>query len=73
MGWLDRYGEYGQAEWLMRHIDEYKKYEVVCSKCGVRYIGNYDAYDEPCEFRYCPECGREITCVVILPKEGDKE
>ena len=41
-------------------LDHFRKYEVVCSECGARYIGNYDSYDEPYEFNYCPNCGADM-------------
>lgn len=48
------------GQWRMKELDKFRKYEVVCSECGAKYIGNYDAYDEPCEFNYCPNCGARM-------------
>ena len=48
------------GQWRMKELDKFRKYEVVCSECGAKYIGNYDAYDEPCEFNYCPNCGSRM-------------
>ena len=48
------------GEWRDKMLDNFRKYEVVCSVCGARYIGNYDAYDEPWDFNYCPNCGAKM-------------
>lgn len=48
------------GQWRTKELDKFRKYEVVCSECGAKYIGNYDAYDEPCEFNYCPNCGARM-------------
>lgn len=49
-----------KGKWIEKDLDNFRKYEVVCSECGSRYIGNYDAYDEPCDFMYCPSCGAKM-------------
>ena len=49
--------EQKSGEWKSKMLDNFRKYEVVCSECGARYVGNYDAYDEPSEFNFCPNCG----------------
>ena len=46
--------------WVYKDLDNFRKYEVVCSECGSRYIGNYDAYDEPYDFNFCPNCGADM-------------
>ena len=48
------------GRWIDKMLDHFRKYEVVCSECGARYIGNYDSYDEPYEFNYCPNCGADM-------------
>lgn len=48
------------GEWKSKMLDKFRKYEVVCSECGAKYIGNYDAYDEPYDFNYCPNCGAQM-------------
>jgi rubrerythrin len=52
--------EVRHGRWVDKMLDKFRKYEVVCSECGARYIGNYDAYDEPSEFNYCPNCGTQM-------------
>lgn len=52
--------EVRHGEWEYRQLDEYKYYEVTCSCCGAKYWGNYDAYNEPDEFYYCPNCGAKM-------------
>ena len=51
-----------KGKWIAKDLDNFRKYEVVCSECGSRYIGNYDAYDEPYDFNYCPNCGSYNGC-----------
>lgn len=48
------------GEWLHKDLDNFRKYEVICSVCGARFIGNYDAYDEPYDFNFCPNCGADM-------------
>ena len=49
--------EVKRGKWKDKRLDKFRKYEVVCSECGAKYIGNYDAYDEPYDFNFCPNCG----------------
>lgn len=49
-----------RGEWLSKNLDNFRKYEVICSVCGARFIGNYDAYDEPYDFNFCPNCGADM-------------
>lgn len=46
-----------EGEWIYEDLDNFRKYKVTCPHCGAWYIGNYDAYDEPSDFNYCPHCG----------------
>ena len=46
-----------RGEWIEEGLDNFRKYKVTCPHCGEWYIGNYDAYDEPSDFNYCPHCG----------------
>lgn len=46
-----------EGEWIHEDLDNFRKYKVTCPHCGAWYIGNYDAYDEPSDFNYCPHCG----------------
>lgn len=48
------------GRWIDKMLDHFRKYEVVCSECGARFIGNYDSYDEPYEFNFCPNCGARM-------------
>lgn len=45
------------GEWIYEDLDNFRKYKVTCPHCGAWYVGNYDAYDEPSDFNYCPHCG----------------
>ena len=62
-GYMDGKNEAEQAlepkrgEWISEDLDNFRKYKVTCPHCGAWYIGNYDAYDEPSDFNYCPHCG----------------
>ena len=46
-----------RGEWVYEDLDNFRKYKVTCPHCGAWFVGNYDAYDEPSEFLYCPHCG----------------
>ena len=46
-----------RGEWVYEDLDNFRKYKVTCPHCGAWYVGNYDAYDEPSDFFYCPHCG----------------
>lgn len=48
------------GEWIYKPLDKFRKYQVKCSNCDMVFIGNYDAYDEPSEFNYCPHCGARM-------------
>lgn len=45
------------GEWIGRQLDDFKKYESTCSECGWVGIENYDSYNDPSDFNYCPNCG----------------
>lgn len=47
-------------EWRLIRLDYFKKYKVVCPVCNSEYTGNYDSYDEPSDFEYCPCCGHKM-------------
>lgn len=49
-----------KGEWIEKDLDKFRKYSVTCNKCGTEYIGNYDAYDEPSDFNFCPNCGADM-------------
>ena len=46
-----------RGEWIYEDLDNFRKYKVTCPHCGKWFVGNYDAYDEPSDFLYCPHCG----------------
>lgn len=46
--------------WKQKKLDTFRKYSVECSCCGSEYIGNYDAYHDPDEFIFCPNCGARM-------------
>ena len=46
-----------RGEWVYEELDNFRKYKVTCPHCGEWYIGNYDSYDEPSDFNFCPHCG----------------
>lgn len=52
--------EVKHGDWHMRGLDEFRKYKVTCSCCSASYVGNYDAYVEPEDFYYCPNCGAKM-------------
>lgn len=52
--------EVRHGEWGYEQLDEYKYYKVTCPYCYAEYWGNYDAYNEPDDFNYCPHCGAKM-------------
>ena len=61
-----------RGEWICEDLDNFRKYKVTCPHCGAWFVGNYDAYDEPSEFLYCPHCGN-ICNPTNLDWEREKE
>lgn len=49
-----------KGEWIDTDLDNFRKYQVECSCCHAIYIGNYDSYDEPYDFNFCPNCGADM-------------
>lgn len=45
------------GRWIYKPLDKFRKYQVKCTNCDMVFIGNYDAYDEPGDFNFCPNCG----------------
>lgn len=43
--------------WITKDLDNFRKIECKCSECGYIGISNYDSYDDPYDFNYCPNCG----------------
>lgn len=52
--------EVRHGEWQYEQLDEYKFYKVTCPYCDAYYMGNYDAYNDPDDFNYCPNCGAKM-------------
>lgn len=52
--------EVKHGKWIGKQLDNFRKYEVTCSNCDWIGIENYDSYDNPFEFNYCPNCGANI-------------
>ena len=48
------------GKWIGKQLDNFRKYEVTCSNCGWVGIENYDSYNEPSDFNYCPDCGAKM-------------
>lgn len=48
------------GKWKYKELDNFRKYSVTCSACGVEYIDNYDGYIDPSIFEYCPKCGAKM-------------
>ena len=52
--------EVKHGKWIGKQLDTFRKYEVTCSNCDWIGIENYDSYDNPFEFNYCPSCGTKM-------------
>ena len=48
------------GEWELSQLDSFRKFEVRCSVCGWTSYENYDSYNDPSEFLFCPNCGAEM-------------
>ena len=48
------------GRWKIKLLNDYQKYSVTCSICGWVGIDNYDSYDDPSDFNYCPNCGAKM-------------
>ena len=48
------------GRWIEKKLDNFRKWELRCSQCDWVGISNYDAYDEPFDFNYCPNCGAKM-------------
>lgn len=53
--------EVKHGKWMGKQLDNFRKYEVTCSNCGWVGIENYDSYNDPSDFNYCPNCGAKMT------------
>ena len=54
-----------RGQWIVKKLDDFRKYQVTCSECGWIGIENYDSYNEPSDFNFCPNCGADM-------REGNK-
>ena len=52
--------EVKHGKWIGKQLDNFRKYEVTCSNCGWVGIENYDSYNDPSDFNYCPNCGAKM-------------
>lgn len=52
------------GRWEIKLLNDYQKYSVTCSICGWVGIDNYDSYDDPSDFNYCPNCGAKMDLEV---------
>ena len=57
---LDDVAPVVHGRWIEKKLDDFRKWELRCSECGWVGISNYDAYDEPFDFNYCPHCGAKM-------------
>ena len=48
------------GRWIEKKPDDFRKWDVRCSECGWLGVSSYDAYDEPSDFNYCPNCGAKM-------------
>lgn len=48
------------GHWLTKDLDNFRKVECKCSECGYIGISNYDSYDDPYDFNFCPNCGAKM-------------
>lgn len=48
------------GRWIGKPLDNFRKYQVTCSNCKWVGIENYDSYNDPSEFNYCPNCGAKM-------------
>lgn len=49
--------EVRHGRWITKDLDNFRKIECQCSECGYIGISNYDSYDDPYDFNFCPNCG----------------
>lgn len=49
-----------KGEWIGKQLDKFRMWEAKCSKCGWTGIENYDAYVDPFDFNFCPNCGADM-------------
>lgn len=52
--------EVKHGKWMWKQLDNFRKYEVTCSNCGWIGFENYDSYNDPSDFNYCPNCGAKM-------------
>ena len=52
--------EVRHGHWITKYLDNFRKIECKCSECGYIGISNYDSYDDPYDFNYCPNCSAKL-------------
>lgn len=48
------------GRWLGKQLDNFRFYQVTCSECEWVGFENYDSYNDPSGFDYCPNCGTKM-------------
>lgn len=48
------------AHWIFKQLDNFRKFENICSNCKWSGIDNYDSYVDIDSFNYCPNCGAKM-------------
>lgn len=48
------------AHWIFKQLDNFRKFENICSNCKWSVIDNYDSYVDIDNFNYCPHCGAKM-------------
>ena len=48
-----------KGKWIGKRLDNFRMYQVTCSECGWVGIENYDSYNDPSTFDFCPNCGAD--------------
>lgn len=64
--------EVRHGHWITKDLDNFRKIECKCSECGYIGISNYDSYDDPYDFNYCPNCGALMDGDEDEPKATEK-
>ena len=56
----EHHKEERKGEWKQKRLNNFRMWEVRCSECGWWGIEDYDQYDNPSNFNFCPECGADM-------------
>ena len=52
--------EVRHGHWITKSLDNFRKVGCKCSECGYTGISDYDSYDDPYDFDFCPHCGAKM-------------